>query len=222
MPRKSLITVYKSFIRPHLGYGDIIYNQAYNASFYRKLKSIQYNAALAITGAIRGTSKKKLYQELSFKSLQQRHWFRKLCYFYKTFKEQSSNYYFRLIPKQNTRHAMRNSKDIPQCKTNHEYFKYPFFHATNVFKSKALKFIRPKRNSFFNCLDTKVVKLITRLRLGLSNLRYHKFKQSFEDCLNLIFSCGIDVETTAHYLLHYPNYLHERKTLFGQHQICPS
>ena len=52
LPRKSLITVYKSFIRPRIDYGDIIYNQAYNASFHRKLKSIQYNAALAITGVI--------------------------------------------------------------------------------------------------------------------------------------------------------------------------
>ena len=60
-PRKSLITVYKSFIRPHMDYGDIIYGQAYHVSFHRKLESIQYDAALAITGAIRGTSKEKLY-----------------------------------------------------------------------------------------------------------------------------------------------------------------
>ena len=51
-------------MRPHLGNGDIIYDQAYNASFCRKLDSIQYNAALAITGAIRGKSKEKLYDEL--------------------------------------------------------------------------------------------------------------------------------------------------------------
>ena len=59
-PRKLLI-VYKSFIKPHMDYGDIIYDQASNASFHRKLESIQYNAALAIPGAIRGTSKEKLY-----------------------------------------------------------------------------------------------------------------------------------------------------------------
>ena len=33
-------------------------------SFHQKLGSIQYNAALAVTGAIRDTSKEKLYQEL--------------------------------------------------------------------------------------------------------------------------------------------------------------
>ena len=28
LPRSTLITIYKSFIRPHLDYGDIIYDQA--------------------------------------------------------------------------------------------------------------------------------------------------------------------------------------------------
>ena len=55
-----LLTIYKSFIRPHLDYGDIIYDQAFNASFHQKLDSTQYNAAFATTGAIRGTSKEKL------------------------------------------------------------------------------------------------------------------------------------------------------------------
>ena len=44
-----------------MDYSDIIYGQAYHVSFHRKLESIQYDAALAITGAIRGTSKEKLY-----------------------------------------------------------------------------------------------------------------------------------------------------------------
>ena len=69
LPRRSLVTIYKSFIRPHLDYGDIIFDQAFNKSFHDNLESIQYNASLAITGARRGTSKEKLYQELGFESL---------------------------------------------------------------------------------------------------------------------------------------------------------
>ena len=64
LPRPALITIYKAFIRPHLDYGAILYDQTYNMSFHQKLESIQYNACLAITGAIRGTSKEKLYQEI--------------------------------------------------------------------------------------------------------------------------------------------------------------
>ena len=45
LPRPSLLTIYRSFIRPHLDYGDIVYDQAYNASFQQKVESIQYNAS---------------------------------------------------------------------------------------------------------------------------------------------------------------------------------
>ena len=83
LPRPSLITIYKAFIRPHLDYGDVIFNQAFNKYFHQRLESIQFNAALAITGAIRGTSKEKFYQELGFESLQSTRWFRKLSLFTK-------------------------------------------------------------------------------------------------------------------------------------------
>ena len=60
--------------------------------------------------------------------------------------------------------------------------------------------------SFFNCLDHKGVKLITRLRLGLSQLRDNKFKHSFQDCFNPIYRCGIETERIVHYLLHCSNH----------------
>ena len=100
LPRKSLLTIYKSFIRPHFDYGDIIYDQTYNTSFHQRLESLQYNAALAITGAIRGTSKEKLYNELGLESLQNRRWYRKLSFLYKVIANQSP-YLFKMIPKKN-------------------------------------------------------------------------------------------------------------------------
>ena len=83
LPRHSLLTIYKSFIRPHLDYGDIIYDQPNNQAFSNKLEAVQYNAALAITGAIRGTSRIKIYQELGLESLKSHRSFRRLCYSYK-------------------------------------------------------------------------------------------------------------------------------------------
>ena len=70
LPRQTLVTIYKVFIRPHLDYGDVLYDQASNNSFHAKMESIQYNAYIAITGAIRGTPREKIYQELSLESLQ--------------------------------------------------------------------------------------------------------------------------------------------------------
>ena len=41
----------------------------------------------------------------------------------------------------------------------------------NVFTKSLLKFIRPPPNSVFNCHNCKGIKYLTRLGLGLSDLR---------------------------------------------------
>ena len=56
LPRAGLLTIFKAFVRPHLDYADIICDQPGNKSFKDWVEKIQYNAALTITGAIRGTS----------------------------------------------------------------------------------------------------------------------------------------------------------------------
>ena len=42
LPQHSLLTIYKSFVRPHLDYGDIFYDQP-NKSFCQKIETVQYN-----------------------------------------------------------------------------------------------------------------------------------------------------------------------------------
>ena len=74
LPIRSLVTIYKSFIRPHLDCRD--------KSFHGNLESIQCSTSLTITGAIRGTSRANLYQELVLPCLQERSWFHKLCTFF--------------------------------------------------------------------------------------------------------------------------------------------
>ena len=61
LPRRSLVAVYKACLRPHIDYGDVIYDQLSNESFCEKLESILYKAPLAITGATQGTYEKKFY-----------------------------------------------------------------------------------------------------------------------------------------------------------------
>ena len=99
--RQALINIYKAFVRSHLNYGDILYGQTYNVSFHEKLEynaiqcnanTIKYNACIAITGAIRGTSKENMYQELGLESLESRSWYRKLCFFFKILKNKSPDY----------------------------------------------------------------------------------------------------------------------------------
>ena len=99
LPRHSLLTIYKTFIRPRLDYGDVIYDKVFNQSFYKKLESTQCNAALAITGAIQGTITEKLYQELRLESLQNRRKLRRLCLFYKIHKDHTPPYLHNVIHK---------------------------------------------------------------------------------------------------------------------------
>ena len=78
--------------------------------------------------------------------------------------------------------------------------------SSNIFRKSILKFIRPSANSLFNCHNPKGINFITRLRLGLNHLREHKVKHSFQDSLNQFCSCGLDIESTAHFPLHCLTY----------------
>ena len=83
LPREALLRIYKSFVRPNLDYGDIIFDKPNNESFKSRIESIQYKACVAKTGAIQETSRKRLYRELCLESLNGRCWFRKLTFFIK-------------------------------------------------------------------------------------------------------------------------------------------
>ena len=116
LSRRFLLTLCKSFIRPHFDIGDIARVHPFNNSFQNKIESIPYSACLTIPCAIRGTSKERLYEELDLESLQHRRWYRKLCYLYKIVVNISPNYLFKVIPTSNTIYKTRNTNDIPLMK----------------------------------------------------------------------------------------------------------
>ena len=53
----------------------------------------------------------------------------------------------------------------------------------------------------------------TRLSLGLSQSRDHKFRHCFQDTLNPLFDCDNDTETITHFFLHCPSLHTPRQTL---------
>ena len=79
------------------------------------------------------------------------------------------------------------------------------YESIETFLKRILSLIRASPNSTFKCDNPRGIKLLPRLRLGLSHLREHKFKHSFQDSLNPFCSCGKgEVETSSHYLLTVP------------------
>ena len=216
LPRHSLITIYKTFIRPHLDYGDVIYDCAFNEPFHHRLESSQYNAAIAITGAIRRTSSEKRFQELGLETLKSRHWFRKLYLFYKILHSKSPSYLFNLMPENYNPYASRSAlnNQIPFFNAKITFLLNSFFPAVitewnnldisihnssscHIFKNLILKFIRPKPNWISSTQNFGGLKLLTRMRLGLNHLANHKFRHNFQDCLNPICSCGQEIETIS-------------------------
>ena len=87
------------------------------------------------------------------------------------------------------------------------------------FWGNILNFIHPSENSVFLCNNTKGkanakgIQLLARLRLGLSHSQEHKYKHKFQDTGNPICSCGKDIETSCHYLLHCSLYTSEKFAL---------
>ena len=169
LPRQALVTIYKTFITPHLDYGHALYYQASSSSFYSKMESIQCNGCLAITRAIRGTSRENIYQELGLESLQLRRWYRNLCLFYKAFKKWTLKVPFSThsCKMHATSYATRTESNIPLIKTKYNFFENSFFSSAiiewnnldpnlrncksiSAFKEKIFNFIPPFPNSVFD------------------------------------------------------------------------
>ena len=71
----------------------------------------------SIAGVLRGTSKRKLYQELSRDPLQLRSCYRKSCGFYKFYKNKSPQYLSKLASLRQTLQITKNAEEITFLKT---------------------------------------------------------------------------------------------------------
>ena len=148
------------------------------------------------------------------------------------YKNKSPPYLYNLVPDRMNFYSTPSSQieNISNIKTRSNFFRDSFFPSTitewnkldrdirnsdslKVFKLSLLKFVGPVGNSVFKINNPYGLKLLTRLRLGLSHLRYHKFRHNFQDCINPICVCGLEIETTTHFLLHCPLFQCARQSL---------
>ena len=108
LSRDTLNKAYKFYVRPHLDYGDVIYRApATICEFSRniilpnlveKLESVQYSAALAVTGTWRRTSREMFCTELDWESLSSERWSKHLTLFYKFVNNLNPKYTLHQIP----------------------------------------------------------------------------------------------------------------------------
>ena len=138
-----------------------------------------------------------------------------------------------IIPKLTRPYFIGNTNNVPHFKVKHSFFKNPFFPSViiewnkldpeiqnalslNIFKKNILKFVRSTANSTIGCHKLEGIRYLIRLRLVLSHVHEHKFKNYFQDALNPFCTCDCDVEITCYFLLHCPNFLAERNTLLNK------
>ena len=149
LPRKSLLTIYKSCVRPQLDYGEIIYDNPENETLINKLEKVQYQACLVITGAFQGTSRQSLYRELGLECLPTRRWYRKMIFFYKILNGLAPKYLLDFLPVSKNRHySTRNQSNL-----NLELSQ--FFSRTKSFSN----FFFPYCIKEWKKLDTKIKNL---------------------------------------------------------------
>ena len=144
-------------------------------------------------------------------------------------------YLFEIIPKTNHLYNTRLAEDITTFYSTTDIFKYSYFPSTisewnkldrRIWQSTAIlsfrnvlwKIGRPTPKPVYNILDPNGLKLLTRLRLGLSHLNEHKFNHNFKECVNPLCFYSLQVESVSHFFLHCHYFTDIRKTLFNELQ----
>ena len=203
------------------------------------LERSQYQAALAVSGAWKGTHINKIYEELGWETLDLRRYFRRQTLLYKILNNLTPEYL--KSPIQFRRNLVYTGDNIPVhsiisilCRT--EFYRNSFFpdsisswndlgteltsaKSLSLFKTHLLRIIRPPKRNMYDVFNPNGIKWIFQLRVGLSPLKNHKKLHNFRDTLNDMCLCNTDSETTVHFFLKCPRFENQRRDLF--HAINP-
>ena len=188
---------------------------------------------VAITGANRGSSTEKIYQDFGLESLKLRLGFRKIRFSDKTLKYETPLYLLNMIPTIIRQRETRNSTNLSLLNVKHDFLRNTFFCSTIIewnkldsyicnseslktFKRRILMFRSPKPNSIYNIHNTLWTKHLTRLRVGISHIKEHKFRHkfNFQESVDPTSNCDNGVETAIRYFLYCPNLNLQIRSLF--------
>ena len=237
LPLKTLNQMYKAFVRSHLDYCDIIYHiphlkqlaSGISLNYQMEVvEKVQYQAALAVTGAWQGSNRSQLYEELGWESLSDR----RVLQIYKITNNMTPSYLKDKLPSNRRPHLF--SADISdtfrQIRCRSLRYMTSFFPnavcAWNIFignfeimpsivnlNDYINSLIRPNVKSIFGIYDPVGIRFIFQLRLRLSPLRSHKWRHNFIDTTSDICHCKQGVENTDHFLLYCSSYTTQRASL---------
>jgi hypothetical protein len=230
--------MYKSFIRPVLEYGDVIWHiPSDNRHSLDILEKVQLEAARVVTGATRRCPTDHLYSEVGWEKLATRRQFHRAVLMFKIENNQAPSYLQDLVPEPiqaRTRYNLRNRHDLQIPFARLETYSQSFFPAAarlwnslslNIrqattdftFKNRFLKeFPRPTFNKFFY-LGSRFANIqMAKMRIGCSFLNYH-LHNNLHVIENDNCPCLMGVpETNKHFLLECPWYMIPRIEMYAK------
>ena len=237
LDRKSLQTIYISFIRPLLEYADVVWDNCtqYEAN---ELEQIQNEAARIVTGATKLVSIQSLLSETGWESLTSRREKHKLILYYKMQNGLTPDFLSSLVPPtvgSTTTYNLRNFSNLQTVHASSQLYYKSFLPSVTrswnelsedkrnstsvaVFKSKLQCNVRSPPSFFFDGKRTGQIHH-ARLRLNCSSLSQHLFSKNIVE--SPLCECGA-VEDTKHFLLECHRYRNLRVELNNTISlICP-
>ena len=213
LDRTTLLTMYTSFIRPSLEYGNIVWCNCTDEELF-VIEALQRRAARIITGAIVRTNTKCLYQEIGFETIRERQDKNILKFFHKIVVGESPSYLVDLLPDiPDNRYNLRRTNDFPNVKCRISKYQKSFIpraistwnrlpdsikniNDTKQFKDELNKNIN-KDNPLYSIGNRKENIIMARLRLNCSNLKGHLYNLKVIDSPEC--QCGYENEDSFHY-----------------------
>ena len=229
LKRKTLDLLYKVIVRSIIDYALPLYANTLKVTELARLERIQYKASKIVTGALHFTNKEKLDLDLGWESIKQRIDFLGLCFFHKIHKKETRPLINSCMPKLDSdRVRMTRSKGgyLPFKNYGNTFLKSFFPYISKLwnllplstqcfdvyeFKKQLKLNIKPLRIKH-NAQGSKIGNcLLTRIRVGRSDLNLHKFVVGQADTSECL--CHFKEESSKHYILDCFLYTAERQTL---------
>ena len=240
LQRKTLDILYKLTVRSVIDYAMTVYYGTLSESGKNRLSQIQYRAAKVVSGALHLSSAKKLFIDLGWETLKERHDFLGLTLFHKIRNNLTRPLVRQCMPisNTNTQYQLRNSPPYRQFKYHNKKFNdsfFPYFtrkfcglkpsircqRDLDEFKVSLKSFIKPKRHKFFAFGSKRGCALATQLRVGRTKLNAQSYAIGLST--SSICDCLHPSESTSHHLNNCFLYNTERQTLNGKvQQLIPN
>ena len=192
--------MYKSLVSSHLDYYDILYHipsvqtqlGLTLSDLMEKAERIQYQAALAVTGAWQGSSRSKLYEELGWESLSERRWCRRILQLHKIVITKMPSYLKDKLPShRRPLYSQNNNNTFHEIRCRSSRYMNSFFPdaiisrnniithfdnipSINILKDHIISLIRPKKKNIFGIHEPSGLRY-----LQLSTIKYIKETRCF-------------------------------------------